>query len=134
MKTAAKADPLYINIFKIDVPTKKGNNKYLWRRSLFSEVPSCKPLVYFSFPRISMLTKMSTSGITRSAEAAIWNVLWKKLLQLQRRCFPVNIAKFLGTSILKKICERLLLVVAASFSMHLSSQITLTGCFFLFNE
>ena len=29
--------------------------------------------------------------------------------RLQRRCFPVNIAKFLKTSILKNICKRLLL-------------------------
>ena len=26
--------------------------------------------------------------------------------RLQHRCFPVNIVKFLGTCILKKICER----------------------------
>ena len=29
--------------------------------------------------------------------------------RLQHRCFPVNVAKFLRTSILKNICERLLL-------------------------
>ena len=29
--------------------------------------------------------------------------------RLQHRCFPVNIAKFLRTFILKNICERLLL-------------------------
>ena len=29
--------------------------------------------------------------------------------RLQLRCFPVNIAKFLGTSILKNICKWLLL-------------------------
>ena len=29
--------------------------------------------------------------------------------RLQHRCFPVNIAKFLKTSVLKGICERLLL-------------------------
>ena len=28
---------------------------------------------------------------------------------LQRRCFPVNIAKYLRTPFLKNICERLLL-------------------------
>ena len=29
MKTAAKAASLYVNIFKVDVPAKKGNNKNL---------------------------------------------------------------------------------------------------------
>ena len=33
--------------------------------------------------------------------------LWEK--RLQRRCFPVNIVKFLSTIILKNICERLFL-------------------------
>ena len=37
-------------------------------------------------------------------EAAATGVMWK----LQHRLFPVNIAKFLRTPILKKICERLL--------------------------
>ena len=31
--------------------------------------------------------------------------------RLQHRCFPMNIAKFLKTTILKNICERLLLKV-----------------------
>ena len=34
------------------------------------------------------------------------------LRRLQHRCFPMNIAKFLRTPILKNICERLLLRVA----------------------
>ena len=34
------------------------------------------------------------------------NIIKKRL---QHRCFTVNIAKFLGTSILKNICKRLLL-------------------------
>ena len=34
--------------------------------------------------------------------------------RLQHRCFPVNIAKFLKTSILKGICERLLLNIIDS--------------------
>ena len=32
-------------------------------------------------------------------------------MRLQRRCFHVIIAKFLGTPILKNICERLLLTI-----------------------
>ena len=35
-------------------------------------------------------------------------------MKLQNRCFPVNIAKFLRTYILKSICERLLLPSAHS--------------------
>ena len=64
------------------------------------------------------------------SEAAAGGVLWKKVFlkvflftiftgklpcwglsfcwRLQHRCFPVNIAKFLRTAILKNICERLL--------------------------
>ena len=38
------------------------------------------------------------------------------------------------TPILNNICERLLLVVTASFSIQLFSRITFTDCFFLFNE
>ena len=48
--------------------------------------------------------------------------------------FPVNIAKILRTPILKNICEQLFLIVAAISSIQLFSRITLTGCFFLFNE
>ena len=48
--------------------------------------------------------------------------------------FPVNIAKFLRTPILKNICEQLFLIVAATSSIQLFSRITLTGCSFLFNE
>ena len=45
--------------------------------------------------------------------------------RLEHKCFPVNIAKFLRTPILKNICERLLLQLAAlgwvtSTSMYLS--------------
>ena len=58
--------------------------------------------------------------------------LFKK--RFQHGYFPVYIAKFLRWPILNNICERLLLVVAASFSIQLFWQITLTGCLFLFNE
>ena len=37
-----------------------------------------------------------------------WDFIEKRL---QHRCFPVNIAKFLRTPILKNICERLLLEI-----------------------
>ena len=33
------------------------------------------------------------------------------LKRLQQRCFPMNIAKFLGTPILKNICKQLLLYI-----------------------
>ena len=36
--------------------------------------------------------------------------------RLQHRCFPVNIAKFLGTSIMKTICEQLFLKVQVAIS------------------
>ena len=49
---------LSLNLFKIDFPSKKGNNNYIWRSSLFSEVMGCRPLVYFNFPIVSILIKM----------------------------------------------------------------------------
>ena len=65
--------------------------------------------------------------------------------RLQRRCFSVNIAKFLKTLILKKICERLLLnnvkwnyssmkivKLVLNVSQHLQEN-TLTGVSFLIN-
>ena len=42
-----------------------------------------------------------------------WGLFLVKLFQ-HRCCFPVNIAKFLRTLILKNICERLLLNVISS--------------------
>ena len=41
-----------------------------------------------------------------SGRPAVWNFIKKRF---QHGCFSVNIAKFLETLILKKICERLLL-------------------------
>ena len=85
------------------------------------------------------MKNISFSGASRSAETGTRGVLRKKLFlkiwqysqetglesilnnaagfqacsvikkRLQRRCFPVNIAKFLRTPILKNICERLIL-------------------------
>ena len=57
---------------------------------------------------------LTTEAATGRAKKAIQNftlftgkhVCWR----LQHTCFPVNIAKFLRTPILKNICERLLLL------------------------
>ena len=40
-----------------------------------------------------------------------WSLFWIKLQAVRDRCFPLNIAKFSRTYILKNICERLLLSV-----------------------
>ena len=53
--------------------------------------------------------------------------------RLQHWCFPVKLAKFLRTSILKKICERLLQFVSPQNTIANSSgefrlDDTLTGC------
>ena len=45
-------------------------------------------------------------GKVASVQELLKNAIKKRL---QHRCFPINIAKFLRTSILKNICERLLL-------------------------
>ena len=42
---------------------------------------------------------------------------------LQLRCFPLNIAKFLRTPILKNICVRLLLRVLKATSFHMSLSV-----------
>ena len=55
------------------------------------------------------------------------------LKRLQHGFFPANIAKFLRAPILNNTCDQLRLLVAASFSIHLSSRVTLTACFLLFN-
>ena len=43
--------------------------------------------------------------------------------RLQLRCFPLNIAKFLKTPIMKNICERLLFWVLERTSCHLSLSV-----------
>ena len=68
------------------------------------------------------------------------NVIKKRL---QNRCFPVNIANFLRTTILKNICERLLLYLTdiseqlvfrkAIFQNSLSS-IFISNFYFTFNS
>ena len=45
-----------------------------------------------------------TLFLNKNAGLQYWNFIKKRL---QHRCFPVNIAKFLRTSILRNICERL---------------------------
>ena len=50
-------------------------------------------------PRVSSFNKVAGLGPTTLLKERFWC-----------RCFPMNLAKLLRTSILKKICERLLLV------------------------
>ena len=57
----------------------------------------CKKLLFVKLCNIHMKTPVLKS---------LLNFIKKRL---QHRCFPVNIAKFLSTSILKNICVRLLL-------------------------
>ena len=45
-----------------------------------------------------------TLFLNKNAGLQYWNFIKKRL---QHRCFPMNIAKFLRTTILKNICERL---------------------------
>ena len=42
--------------------------------------------------------------LNKNAALDYWNFIKKRL---QHRCFPMNIAKFLRTPVLKNICERL---------------------------
>ena len=47
---------------------------------------------------------MLKSLFNKVADLKVWNFIKKKF---QHRCFPVNIAKFLKSLILKNICEQL---------------------------
>ena len=49
-------------------------------------------------------------------EEATLGVQLKKACKGQHRCFPVNIANFLRTPILKNICEQLLLKISNSMT------------------
>ena len=53
-----------------------------------------------------MKTPMLESYFNKAAGLKVSNFIKKRL---QHRCFPMNIAKFLATPILKNTCERLLL-------------------------
>ena len=83
---------------------------------------------------ITPLPMIFSWKIMNFSEAATAGVLWKKPLlkvfaiftgklqacnffkkRLQHWCFPLNIAKFLRTPILKNICWRLLLIVQNSY-------------------
>ena len=55
MQLQKQSPSLYIYTFKIDVPTKNGNNKYLRTSSLSIEVTGCRPLVFSNFSTTSML-------------------------------------------------------------------------------
>ena len=77
-----------------------------------------------------------------------WSLLFAGCLQhnfikkrLQHRCFPVNIAKYLRTPFLKKICERLLLdwsfpegPLQDFFQKHHIDSLETTHTFILFNS
>ena len=51
-------------------------------------------------------TSVLESLFNKAADLQVYNFIEKRL---QHKCFPVKLAKFLGKSILKNICERLLL-------------------------
>ena len=60
-----------------------------------------------SHPRRSKKVVLKDFTIFTGGSILCWSLFYVKLFQ--HRCFPVNIAKFLTTLILKNICERLLL-------------------------
>ena len=73
---------------------------FLWPAFLF------KSLIYL-FWFLAIIQKQPLEMLyTKAGQARSSATLFKK--RFQHRCLPVNIAKFLRTSILKNICERLL--------------------------
>ena len=87
-----------------------------------------------SFPAIFLTSNLSRSSHQRcSIEKVVLEnfaiFTGKHLLEslfnklaLQHRCFPVDVAKFLRTSILKNICERLLLFISGLLQLSQLSQ------------
>ena len=80
---------------------------------------------------------MLESLFNKVADIEACNVIKKRL---QHRCFSMNIAKFLGTPILKNICERMLLkitrytgtkwiILLITFSLLFYSDTSLTHLF-----
>ena len=65
-----------------------------------------KKKVFLKFRNFHRKTLVLESLFNKAAGLKACNFIKKRL---QHRCFPVNIAKFLRTFILKNICERLLL-------------------------
>ena len=67
---------------------------------------SIKKSCSYKFSNINRKTLVLESLFNKFAGLQAGNFITKRF---QHRCFPVNIVKFLKTSILKDICERLLL-------------------------
>ena len=136
------------------IQAKKGNKKYLSKSSLFSEVTNYRLLVYFNFSTISMSIKkfynfyvnkkeyISFSGIARNAEAATWEILWKKLflrfhnVHKKKTGLESLFNKFSGRQVyLKKIptrfsCEYCEVFKNTNFEQHLRTAASGSGCFF----
>ena len=70
-------------------------------------------------------------GSLKKSRPQICNFIKKRL---QRRCFPVNIAKLLRTSILKNICERLLLneKTLTNFDNYMVTAAYLEKCYLFY--
>ena len=93
--------------------------KTSWRRIIFRNKFATLSVFFFFFLRIlvSFWSIYTFNGLEclfkknqfrsshrRCEDVKVCNFIKKRL---QRRCFPVKFEKFLGTSILTKICERL---------------------------
>ena len=105
----------------LEPPSHEKLNNYLMQKSS-SENLVVKMLMYLPIVRSSYqscsIKKAALKNFTifigkhlcwsahRETQENTCNLIKKKL---QNRCFPMNIAKFLGTPILKNICERLFL-------------------------
>ena len=77
-----------------------------WKRKLFHFIQKQPPEVFYK--NISQYSQENTCVGVFMKNYKLENFMKKWLLH---RCFPVNIAKFLGTITLKKIRERLLLFI-----------------------
>ena len=77
----------------------------------------CKKRCSSKFCNIHRKTPVLES-LFNKVEGQACNFIEKRL---QHRCFPVNIAKFLKTPILKNICERLLLIFDKDLNSFLIS-------------
>ena len=90
--------------------------------SLWVILPCCG-LLRLLVTRCGLLHSLVQPVVKNSAIYIGKNLSWSLLLTklFQHRCFPVNIVNFLRTSILRNICERLLLhvVINSNEEQHL---------------
>ena len=102
----------------------QNQSQFLLRKQA-PEVP-CKNRGSQEFRKFQRQTPSLESLLNKVPGLKACNFIEKKL---QHRCFPMKFAKFLRTTILKNICERLLFLLHANlYKFLLKNLLTKTTC------